>query len=217
MTGGELFLGQSAFEWLSSYGYYILPLLVVTLGPIAGFAGGFVASLGALNPFAVFGIWYITTVTTDSLFFALGRSGRSFLEKFKWTARLVDKLDNERESSWLQRIEVHYVKLFIFLKISPTVTLSDILAVIGGFIGVSFRRQLTASLIGQLFWSGVFVAAGYYFGGAFEDTGALLNMIFILLGMCALVYIVYVRFVHVLVVKLFGDTVSTLKSLKRKS
>jgi len=216
MTGGELILGQSVFEWLSMYGYYIFPVIIIFLGPVGGFAGGVFASLGALNPFVLFVIWFFTTTGTDALLFALGKFGRNILNKFKWSRRVVQRIHDSEHSpdtTWVNVIKEHYIKLFFFIKISPTVSLSDTLAVIGGLLNVEFKRHYIASVMGQIIWSGTFISLGFYFGGAIQDVNFLINTTGIVLGVFLVFAFLYVKFIHRRVMNKFGNVIIFLKSI----
>ncbi len=216
MTGEEFWLGQSVFEWLSAYGYYVLPILIIFLGPVAGFTAGFFASLGALNPFIVFLVWFFTTTTTDALLFSLGKFGRGLLNRFKRSRGVVEKIDMLEHGpgvSWVNFIKEHYIKLFFFVKISPTVTISDMLAVVGGLLDVEFKRHYIASIMGQMIWSGVFVSMGYYFGGAIQDTSFLINTTGIILGSIFIITVIYIKFLHKHISQKFDDVLIRLKDL----
>jgi len=219
MSGGELLLGQSLFEWLSTYGYFVLPVLIVLFGPVAGFTAGFLSSLGVFNPFIVFAIWVLTTTTTDSLLFALGRFGRGFLKKFKRSRRLLRKLEIEADregGTWISVFKKHFVKIFFFLKISPTVTISDVGAVVAGILNIEFRRMYIATFLGQLIWSGIFLSLGYYFGGAIQDINFLINTTGIILSVGFILVFLYIRFVHQYLMIKLSSTVVAIKDLVSK-
>ncbi len=216
MVGGEIILGHSLFEWISLYGYYILPLLIVFLGPLAGFAGGFFASLGIMNPFAVFAIWVVTTTTTDSLFFVLGKFGRKILNKFKRSREIVERIHQAEEASddnWVKVFRTHFIKIFFFVKISPTVTITDVLAVIGGLLDIEFRRLYIASFLGQLIWSGMFVAMGFYFGGAVQDISFLINTSGLVFAGVFIIGFLYVRYAHQYFASKMSTTMLAIKDV----
>ncbi len=214
MTGQELFFGQSLFQWLSEYGYYIYPLLVIALGPVAGFAGGFFASISSLNPFTFFLIWFVTTTTTDASLFWLGRRGQGFLKRFPKSRRIIARIEEAEHTpgtSWVNVVKDHYGKLFFFLKVSPTVALTDILAVIGGMLGVAFKRHYIASFFSQIIWSGIFVGLGYYLGGAVQDARFLINTTGLVLGAFLIILFLYAKFMHDRIMRKWGDAIIYMK------
>jgi len=220
MTGGELLLSQSLFDWLTAYGYFVLPLLILLFGPVAGFTAGIFASLGVFNPFVVFGIWVITTTTIDSLLFALGKFGEHILRKFKRSRRVLEKineLENNSENTWVNVLKDHFIKIFFFLKISPTVVVSDSLAVVAGVLDIKFRRLYIASFLGQIIWSGIFLSFGYYFGGAIQDIKFLINTTGIILGIGFIIVLLYVKFFHKYFVLKLSYIFTSIKDLFSKN
>ena len=220
MTGGELLLGQSMFQWLTMYGYWVLPILIILLGPIAGFTAGVFASLGVFNPFAVFAIWLVTTTTTDGLLYALGKFGRKILTRFKRSRHIlyrIHKAEHSSEDNWVTIFRKHFIKIFFFIKISPTVTITDVLAVVSGVLNIKFKRLYIASFLGQIIWSGVFVSMGYYFGGAIQDIEFLVNTTGVVLFALFLLVFVYIRFIHQYLMGKMSIIVTSIRDLLSKT
>lgn len=87
------------FLFLIQYRYFILFPLATIEGPITTMVAGFLIALGYMNSFAVFAIVLAGDLISDSAFYFLGKSGRSFLRKIKWF-----EFPEER----LRQMEVHY-------------------------------------------------------------------------------------------------------------
>ncbi|PIP87273.1 hypothetical protein COW81_00960 [Candidatus Campbellbacteria bacterium CG22_combo_CG10-13_8_21_14_all_36_13] len=220
MTGGELLLGQSLFDWLTAYGYFILPVIILLFGPVGGFVAGFLASLDVFNPFAVFGIWVITTTTVDSFLFALGKFGEHLLRKFKRSRKILEKiteLENNSENTWVNVLKDHFVKIFFFLKISPTVAISDSLAIVAGVLDIKFSRLYTASFLGQIIWSAVFISFGYYLGGVIQDIKFLINTTGIILGLGFIITLLYIKFLHGYFMSKLSNIFLSIKDLFSKN
>lgn len=220
MTGGEILLGQSVFEWLTLYGYWVLPLLILALGPVAGFTAGVFASLGVFNPFIIFAICVSTTVTTDSLFYALGKYGGRFLNRFKRSRRIlykIHKAEHAPGNSWMRTFREHFIKIFFFIKISPTVAIPEFVAVVSGVVNIKFRRFLTSSFLGQVVWIGVLISMGYYFGGAIQDVRFLVNSTGIIFATLFFFVFLYIRFVHQYFVGKMSRIMVSIKELLSSS
>lgn len=220
MTGGELLLGQSLFGWLSTYGYFIFPALLIFFGPIAGFTAGMFASLGIFNPFLLFAIWIVTTTTIDSLLFFLGKFGRSILGRSKRARRILYKLQIAEQSettTWIGVFKRHFIKIFFFLKISPTVSISDGVAIVAGALNIKFARLWIGSFLGQIIWSGVFLSLGYYFGGAIQDINFLINTTGIVLSLGFIVVFIYIKFVHKYLMLKLSSIIGAIRDLFAKN
>lgn len=175
---------------LEKYGYFILLPIAVIEGPIITVIGAFLASLGFLNVFIVYGVVVAGDLVGDIIFYAIGRwGGRTFLEK--WGKYFGISLDD------VSHLESHFEKqggkTILFGKWTHFVGIAVLVA--AGIAKTPFRRFLLINFLGSLPKSLAFLIIGYYFGQAYRQINeyfgyATLSIFFVVIVSAAIYFFV---------------------------
>lgn len=148
-------------QWLLNYRYLILFPLMVIEGPITVVTAGILTSIGVFNFFLVYITSVLGDLVGDSLYYAAGRYGRKYLDRW---GRFIG-LPKER----LEKMEVHFNdhggKTLIAGKLSHAV--GAIVLVSAGVARIPFRKFIIFNFWATLPKSLVLLLIGYYFGNTF--------------------------------------------------
>lgn len=153
---------DTILHFLEQYGYAAVFIAVMVEGPIATIIGGFVASLGILDVFAVFAIAALGDLCGDLLYYGLGRFGRYGAVAGLWHAL---GLRPERLARAAEYIERHGAKILLFAKYTQTGFLA---LPASGAARMPLRRFLWYNTLGTLPKSLVLVVVGFFFGSAYR-------------------------------------------------
>jgi len=175
---------------ITKYGYFILFPLATIEGPIITVIGGFLASLGFLNAFIVYGVVIMGDLVGDVIFYAIGRwGGRKFVEKWGQYIGVTP----ERVLHLEKHFEKHNVKTILFGKWTQSVGFAILMA--AGMAKAPFKKFIWLNLIGSLPKSLAFLLIGYYFGQAYQQIDkyfgyATMSMFFVIILAAAIYFFV---------------------------
>lgn len=178
----------SILSYILLYKYFALFVIVfagafiffVVPGNAILLAAGAFASQGYMNGFLVFLCAFVANISADAIGFYLTRI---------YGAKIMRALHINRGGKFA-KVE-HYLTNYAFGTVfltriagpfAPTVNF------VAGFIGVSFKKFLTADVLGNLVDIGFFVGAGYVLGNYWE---AFLNDTWIFGFLCFIAFIIY--------------------------
>lgn len=150
-TGTYLILALIVF---AETGLVIMPLLP---GDSLLFAAGAFAGLGSLNPWILFFLLTAMAIVGDTVNYWVGSwiGPRAFSGEIRWLKRSY--LD--RTHAFFER---HGGKTIILARFVPIVrTFAPFVAGVGK---MTYSRFLLYNVTGAVFWVGLFVWAGYFFG-----------------------------------------------------
>lgn len=199
MTGSETILGAEIYNWLLAYGYPIFILISIVDSTYIGFFAGVLSSLGVFNPFIIFGICVVVRVITDSIIFFLAKSGSSFLEKFSFYRKVIQKINKGNgynDNEWTYLFKEHIVKTLLVAKMIPIPGFLEAVLIAGGALGASYKKALYGVFVGQTIWVGIIVSLGYYFGDAIKSSRHLLNVIGFIVVLTILLVLLYRKYAH---------------------
>ena len=175
---------------LTKYGYFILFPLAVVEGPIVTVIGAFLASLGYLNIFIVYGVVIIGDLVGDVIFYAVGRwGGRKFLEKWgRYFGVSPDHILNLEK-----HFEKYSGKTILFGKWTQSVGFA--ILIVAGMAKMPFKKFMQFNFVGSLPKSLVLLLIGYYFGQAYQQIDkyfgyATLSMFFVIILVVAIYFFV---------------------------
>jgi len=186
---------QQIIAWIAVYKYQVMLPIAVFEGPIITVIGGFLASQGILNIYAVYVISLLGDILGDLLYYVLGRWGRNtFL--MKW-ARFLGASDEK-----IKKLEVHFArhsgKTLFFGKISHGVGSMILLA--AGVSKMPVGRFVWYNLLSSLPKSLAFLLIGYYFGQAYKRIGQYIDytalLTFSIAVIIIVIYVVTVRIIR---------------------
>lgn len=199
MMGLETIFGQPLIEWISLYGYWILAPLLVVEGPVVGFTCGILISYGVLEPVPVFLIYVAATTLSDSFLYYSAKRGAPYLLRFRFSRRIIQAIHRDHdkpERGWTNVLEDNFLKFFIFAKLSPTIAVSESLAVAAGILQIPAKRVYIGILSTQPIWSAGILALGFYFGSTFQDISFLLNVTGIFFTALVILVVLYFTYLH---------------------
>jgi membrane protein DedA with SNARE-associated domain len=151
---------METFQWfLENYGYVALFVGTFLEGETILVLAGFAAHRGYLALPWVMLVAFAGTITSDQLFFYIGRrNGRAFLDKRpKWAARA------QRVRVLLERHKLKVVLGFRYFY-----GLRNVTPLVIGASGFSPVEFLILNIIGGAIWATTVAALGYVFGSAVE-------------------------------------------------
>ena len=161
---------EHAFELLITYKYFILFPLAIVEGPLITVIAGFLCSIGLLNPFIAYFIIIVADIIGDSLFYALGRWGRSaFLE---------------RVSRWLGLTPRRLVRIKTYMGANSfkTLALSKVILGIGvaglylaGRSKIAYTRFFSVCALTSLVQCGAYLLIGWFFGAFYQKISQYLD------------------------------------------
>ncbi|VVB79872.1 SNARE associated Golgi protein [uncultured archaeon] len=186
-------MSVSFFSWLGNlqvHGYLFIFLLMLIEGPIITAAAAFAASLGFFNVWVILLLSIFGNLIPDTLFFFLGRSGRTkpieyFVRKFGLSKKKIKELE--------KGLREHAGKTITFVKLVPPLPIPGL--ILTGFAKVPFKKFLYIDVIVNVIYSVFFVIAGFYLGFAASQIFSYFKIgqyaILLLIPLAILVYLVY--------------------------
>lgn len=172
--------GAEILIWISQYGYFILLPLFIIEGASVGFTSGILISLGALEPLPVFLLYVVGTIITDTIIYHLAKNRSRWLQKIPIIHKPLQRFDylgkdKAAEPEWADKFRRHYFPIMILAKFAPLPASSQTVAAVAGMLKIPLRKVYPPIIIGQPFWSGMVIGAGYYLGDTIQNPGKLLN------------------------------------------
>lgn len=156
-------LPEGLVPWLptglqqGAWPYIILALLVAVEGPVATLLGAAAAGTGALKLAPVFVAAFLGNLLADSLWYALGRSGRIefVIRHGRWIGLKRDQV-LQLESS----LRDHASKVLFAAKLTAGLAIPALMT--AGMLRLTWRRWFPPIVIGGLIWSAALVLLGYH-------------------------------------------------------
>lgn len=163
-AGDGILTLDSIVQAIESYGLLVLFLLAVIEGPIATVIGGYVASLGYLNIFAVYCVVVAADLVGDSICYALGRFGYH-LAIAHWSSPLG--LTETRMAKLEHQFQSGGGKILLTGKLTHAAGFFVLIA--AGASQLNFGTYLWFNLLGTLAKSLFLLVVGYTLGNAYKD------------------------------------------------
>ncbi len=172
------------------YRYWILIPLAFLEGPIVAFSAGLLASLGYFNPFIVLSVLIGKDISVDAFFYLLGRWGNrgELIKRYSRKVGVTAEHWDVVERLWDQ----HPWKTMFLSKIAYG--LSYPFLVSAGLTNISYKRFWLYAIQISLLQYGLLMVLGYYFGNSYGFVAATFSGIQILLGIVAVIAVIYYGF-----------------------
>jgi membrane-associated protein len=163
---------------LHKYNIWFLGILIILQGMgVPTFPSMFVIALGAfsfagdVNPiYLFFQVWVLVSVG-DAISYGIWRKFEEFLfKKFKglnkyFTPKIEKtKIVLEKRGKW-----AIFISRFLISAMSP------VLNAVAGITRYKFKTFIIVAAIGDIFWAGMYVSIGYWFGDSWEQAAALVS------------------------------------------
>lgn len=153
---------DALLQFSGAEGYWILfgAVLLDVLGfpltamPLMFIAGGFAAS-GSMSFFLVVALTTLASVSGDTLWYGLGRRGRSQLS---W----LDKLDEKKKRCMIRSIQFVKTHGSAFLLISKFIPgVASVACPAAGLASMPWKRFIVVNLLGRALWAASVSWMGY--------------------------------------------------------
>ncbi|HFC77026.1 MAG TPA: DedA family protein [Candidatus Moranbacteria bacterium] len=182
--------GQQIFQFLSSYGYWIIFPLMFIEGPTTTVFAGILSSLGAFNVWIVLIIAIIGDVLGDVGLYWIGKKwGFGFVRKIGKYIGITEKKVLRMEKFFKK----HGGKTVFMAK--STIGLCLITFVSAGIAKMNFKIFLKYSVLGGLIWSSLLIAIGYFYGYLWREVMQYVEWIGWVVISLAITFIIIINFV----------------------
>jgi membrane protein DedA with SNARE-associated domain len=189
-------------EWLISLyaaHHYSIYALILALGfaegPFVAMVCGAILALGFLNFWPVYAVLILGDLVGDTMWYYIGhRFGERFIGRFGKYFSITDmhilKIKNI--------FHKYKNKLLFFSKITNGLGFSAGVLFTAGMSRIPFWRFIGVNALGQLVWSGVLIATGFFFGNLYLKIDGIMGklsvvVIFIVVLVAVLRYLKYLH------------------------
>ncbi len=160
-----------AILYITQFGYIALFPLAIIEGPIITVIGGFLVRLGILSPFIIYLVVVGGDMLGDTLYYAIGRSGRNTF--INWIGKHIG-VTHERLEGVRAHFAAHGYKTIATSKLVQG--LGPVGLIAAGSARVPYPRYMLMCLSVSLVQSAIFLAIGYLFGHAYVQLSHYLNV-----------------------------------------
>jgi membrane-associated protein len=188
-------------QLIIEYRYWMLILLAFIEGPVVSFTGGFLASLGYFNPFAVLGIMVGKDIAVDAVCYAIGHFGNrgSIVKRYGKKIGIHDEHWEKVEELW----DKHPWKTMFISKIAYGLSLPFL--IFAGLSHMSYKRFWFYAVQISLLQYGLLMVLGYYFGSSFAFIKNTIDIVSIAVAIISVVCVAYYLFATFMRRKLLRD------------
>ena len=152
-----ILLQSGQLPHLGYWTYLLIAILVAFEGPLTTLVAAAVASAGLLNPILVFVIAAAGNLTSDGLWYSLGRAGK--IDAWKRFGKKKG-LDPDVVSTIQRGILKHAMKIMFFAKLTMSFMIPTLIT--AGLSKVPWRRWFPPDFAGEMLWTGSLVLIGYF-------------------------------------------------------
>jgi len=142
---------------LGVWNYIIMSALVMIEGPAATLLGAAAASRGIMSAAAVFAVAALSNMTSDLVWYSLGRSG-----KVEWILR-AGRVFGLKEQA-VHRLQIgmqdHAARIIFLAKLTNGISIASLVA--AGLTRVPIRRWFPSLVFAETIWTGSLVLIGYH-------------------------------------------------------
>ncbi|MES2953758.1 MAG: DedA family protein [Patescibacteria group bacterium] len=138
----------------------------------------------------------------DSLWYAIGyHGGQRFVHRFGKYISLTE----ERITTAMEYFHKYHERILLLSKLSMGFGFAIPTLVVAGMTRIPFRRFLSINAFGQMFWSGVLLAIGYYASHLYLTIGSVLGKASLLSGV-VLILLIFFGFRNYLKKRILEET-----------
>lgn len=159
---------------LLEYKYAIMLPVSIIEGPILSMVAGFFIHAGVLALIPSLLVLMLGDLIGDVLWYWLGRSyGHGFISRFGKYVSIT-----EENISTVQRIFHRYhTPILLFSKLTMGLGFPGATLFTAGLAHVPFWRFMALNTVGQVVWTGLLIAIGYYLGQLYLQINGVLGVI----------------------------------------
>ncbi len=145
---------------LGKWNYVVLAILVIVEGPVATLVGSILASVGVLEPWAVFIVASTSNMFSDFLWYNLGRFGGQ--RRLKWVLGKVG-VREETVDLFVEKMKAHSWSIIFTAKVTLSFSIPTFVS--AGIAEISWLKVLSALLPAEVLWTGGLVVGGIILRG----------------------------------------------------
>ena len=154
---------------LIQYKYLILFPIIVIEGPFATIISGFLVSIGVFNVFIAYPIIILGDLTSDSIFYFIGKSGSNSINKWMLYFGVTEEKLEKAKTYFTNNSN----KAIITSKFIHGVGVSGLMA--AGILKIPYYKYARVCLLTDILQFGVLLAIGFFFGHAYTQIATYLD------------------------------------------
>ncbi|MFZ2049067.1 MAG: DedA family protein [Minisyncoccia bacterium] len=141
--------------------YGVVFLLTIVEGPIVSIVAGLLFKLGFFPFIPIFITLIIGDLVGDSIWYFVGSHfGMSFIRRFgKYVGVTEESVEKVKDVFHKQK-----ERILILSKMTNGLGLSMAVLLTAGMVKIPFIKYIYLNAIGEIIWTGMLVAVGYFFG-----------------------------------------------------
>lgn len=141
--------------------YGVVLLLTIVEGPIVSIICGLLYKLGFFSFILIFVALILGDLVGDGIWYFVGRHyGMSFINRFGKYIGVTKKN--------IEKVEIvfhkHKERILILSKMTNGMGLSMAVLLTAGMVRIPFMKYIYLNAIGEIIWTGMLFAVGYFFG-----------------------------------------------------
>ena len=154
--------------------YAAIVVVACIEGPILSIFFGALIKVGAFPFWPVYFSLMGGDLLGDVLWYEIGRNFASrFIERFGKYFSLTE--ENIQKATKI--FHKYHEKILIVSKLTSGFGLAVVTLMVAGMVKIPFGRYITINFVGQFFWTGFLLAAGYFLGDLYTRVDSILGKI----------------------------------------
>jgi membrane-associated protein len=182
-------------QWLIQFGthhqyliYFLTVLVAIVEGPILSMIFGVLLHLGYFSLIPAYIALMLGDILGDTAWYYLGyHYGRSAIRKFGKRFNITEEGVEKAEKLFHR----HKTKILFISKITNGIGFSVVVLVTAGIARIPFRKYLAVNIAGQMIWSGLLLAVGYFFSSSYQHINSVAGKIVLVLVLLGALYGLY--------------------------
>ena len=171
---------------LGFWTYFLIFVLVAFEGPAVTLIAAAAASTGLLRPLLVFLFAAAGNLTSDIVWYSLGRAGKidawkRFGQKRGMDPEIITVIQNG--------INTHAIKIMFFAKLTMSLMIPTLIT--AGLSKVPFRKWFPAVFAGEMLWTGSLLTIGYFAARAIQRVSSILGYVTLGLSVAFILFLLW--------------------------
>lgn len=168
-ASGAVPLYQDLLNVLIQYKYIVLVPLTIIEGPLIMLLSGFLVRLGIMDFWPAYFTLMASDLLGDIFWYSVGYyTGHPFIKRFGKFVSITEK-HIEKITELFHR---YHNRILIISKVTMGFGFALVTLVGAGIAKIPFQKYLTLNAVGQIFWTGLLLTAGFFLGHFYETVGA---------------------------------------------
>ena len=181
-----IFSNTQLIKLILDYRYLIILPIAIIEGPIITVICGFLVSAGQLNLYIVYLIVMLGDLIGDIGWYYLGYCyGHRFVKRFGKRFGITE----EKISKAKEKFHNHKDSILFMSKLTNGLGLAVVVLFTAGLSKIPFRRYMVVNVVGEIIWSAMLLALGYFFGNIFLHSKSIQGKFLISIGAIILVFL----------------------------